>query len=110
MIILKNVLITESFSLLSTPLLADACIRLGLTPRIGPPGIKLIDGEMRVAGRSLPCQHFGSVDIFLEIMKEANEGDVLVIDNGGRNDEGCIGDLIALEAKERGLGGVVESS
>jgi regulator of RNase E activity RraA len=104
---LKNVLITESFSLLSTPLLADACIRLGLPPRIGPPGIKLIDREMRIAGRSLPCQHFGSVDIFLEIMKEADEGDVLVIDNGGRNDEGCIGDLIALEAKERGLGGLV---
>ncbi len=107
MTILDNFRIAESFSLLSTPLLADAGIRLGLSPRIGPPGIKLIDREMRIAGRSLPCQHFGSVDIFLEIMKEANEGDVLVIDNGGRKDEGCIGDLIALEAKERGLGGFV---
>jgi regulator of RNase E activity RraA len=105
--ILENILIAESFSLLSTPLLADACIRLDLLPRIGPPGIRLIDRETRVAGRSLPCQHFGSVDIFLEIMKDANDGDVLVIDNGGRNDEGCIGDLIALEAKERGLGGIV---
>ncbi|MFW9965675.1 MAG: RraA family protein [Candidatus Thorarchaeota archaeon] len=104
---LKNDVISESFSALSTPLLADACIRLGLPPRIGPPGIKLIDRKMRIAGRSLPCQHFGSVDIFLEIMEDANGGDVLVIDNGGRNDEGCIGDLIALEAKERGLGGIV---
>jgi regulator of RNase E activity RraA len=105
--ILKNILIAESFSSLSTPLLADACIRLGLSPRIGPPGIRLIDREVRVAGKSLPCQHFGSVDVFLEIMKDANDGDVLVIDNGGRNDEGCIGDLIALEANERGLGGIV---
>ncbi len=104
---MENILIAESFSLLSTPLLADACIRLGLTPRIGPPGIKQIDREMCVAGKSLPCQHFGSVDIFLEVMKEADNGDVLVIDNGGRSDEGCIGDLIALEAKERGLGGIV---
>ncbi|MHA2311393.1 MAG: RraA family protein [Candidatus Thorarchaeota archaeon] len=105
--ILENDLISKSFAILSTPLLADACIRVGLSPRIGPPGIRLIDGELRVAGRSLPCQHFGSVDVFLEIMKEANDGDVLVIDNGGRNDEGCIGDLIALEAKVRGLGGIV---
>jgi 4-hydroxy-4-methyl-2-oxoglutarate aldolase len=103
---LKNDKISKSFSLLSTPLLADACIRLGLPPRIGPPGIKLIDRKMRIAGRSLPCQHFGSVDIFLEIMEGANNGDVLVVDNGGRNDEGCIGDLIALEAKELGLGGI----
>jgi regulator of RNase E activity RraA len=105
--ILENFLIAESFSLLSTPLLTDACIRLGLPPRIGPPGIRLIDSKLRIAGRSLPCQHFGSVDIFLEILKDANDGDVLVIDNGGRNDEGCIGDLIALEAKERGIGGIV---
>ncbi|MHA1936644.1 MAG: RraA family protein [Candidatus Thorarchaeota archaeon] len=99
--------ISESFALLSTPQIADACIRLGLSPRIGPPGIKLIDRRVCIAGRSLPCQHFGSVDIFLEIMEDAKKGDVLVIDNGGRDDEGCIGDLIALEAKERGLGGIV---
>jgi regulator of RNase E activity RraA len=105
--ILENILIAESFSLLSTPLLTDACIRLGLPPRIGPPGIRLLDSKLRIAGRSLPCQHFGSVDIFLEILKDANNGDVLVIDNGERNDEGCIGDLIALEAKERGIGGIV---
>jgi 4-hydroxy-4-methyl-2-oxoglutarate aldolase len=31
-------------------------------------------------------------------MEHAAPGDVLVIDNGGREDEGCIGDLAALEA------------
>jgi 4-hydroxy-4-methyl-2-oxoglutarate aldolase len=104
---LNNDQIRQSFTILSTPQMADACTRLAVPLRIGPPGIKLIDSRLRIAGRSLPCQHFGSVDIFLEIMQDANEGDVLVIDNGGRDDEGCIGDLIALEAKERGIGGIV---
>ena len=35
-------------------------------------------------------------------MQGAQPGDVLVIDNGGRLDEGCIGDLTALEAKTAG--------
>ena len=34
-------------------------------------------------------------------------GDILVIDNGGRLDEGCIGDLTALEARASGLAGMV---
>jgi regulator of RNase E activity RraA len=47
------------------------------------------------------------VDIFLEAMGIAEPGDVLVIDNAGRLDEGCIGDLTALEAQASGLGGIV---
>ena len=34
-------------------------------------------------------------------------GEVLVIDNGGRLDEGCIGDLTALEAENCGVAGIV---
>ena len=40
-------------------------------------------------------------------MQNAQTGDVLVIDNGGRTDEGCIGDLTALEAKANGLAAIV---
>jgi regulator of RNase E activity RraA len=47
------------------------------------------------------------VDIFLEAMGTAEPGDVLVIDNAGRMDEGCIGDLTALEAQAWGLAGIV---
>jgi regulator of RNase E activity RraA len=47
------------------------------------------------------------VDIFLEAMETAEPGDVLVIDNAGRLDEGCIGDLTALEAQACGLAGIV---
>jgi Demethylmenaquinone methyltransferase len=37
----------------------------------------------------------------------AKKGNVLVIDNRGRLDEGCIGDLTALEAQVSGLAGIV---
>ena len=63
--------------------------------------------ESHIAGRALPVRHFGSVDVFLEVMATANEGDILVIDNERRMDEGCIGDLTALEAKASGLAGIV---
>ncbi len=55
--------------------------------------------ESQIAGRALPVKHYGSVDIFLEAMGTAQPGDILVIDNERRMDEGCIGDLTALEAK-----------
>ena len=40
-------------------------------------------------------------------MISANSGDVLVIDNGGRTDEGCIGDLTVLETRASKLAGIV---
>jgi len=52
-------------------------------------------------------QHVGSVDVFLEALGDASPGDVLVVDNAGRLDEACVGDLIALEAKAAGLAGIV---
>ena len=62
---------------------------------------------MRVAGRVLPARHAGSVDVFLEAFEAAVPGDVLVVDNGGRLDEGCVGDLTALEAQASGVVGLV---
>ena len=61
---------------------------------------------MRTAGRVLPARHRGSVDVFLEVMKNALPGDVMVIDNEARTDESCIGDLTVLEAKASGLAGL----
>jgi 4-hydroxy-4-methyl-2-oxoglutarate aldolase len=97
----------DAFSELSTPLLADACLRLGLSLRLAPPGIRPLLPASRVAGRVLPVRHYGSVDIFLEAMGAAEPGDVLVIDNEGRLDEGCIGDLTVLEAQAWDLAGIV---
>jgi 4-hydroxy-4-methyl-2-oxoglutarate aldolase len=95
------------FAGLSTPLVADACLRSGVPLRVAPPGIAAVIPSRQVAGHALPARHYGSVDVFLEAFSAAKQGDVLVVDNGGRADEACIGDLVALEAQAAGLEGVV---
>jgi regulator of RNase E activity RraA len=55
----------------------------------------------------LPAIHYGSVDVFLEAFGRAEPGDVLVVDNGGRSDEACVGDLTVLEAMAAGVVGLV---
>ncbi|RIQ10968.1 RraA family protein [Jiangella rhizosphaerae] len=93
------------FENLTTAHLADACLRAGVPVRCAslPP---VVPG-WRAAGRALPCVHVGSVDVFLEAYESAGPGDVLVVDNGGRGDEACVGDLAVLEARAAGLSGVV---
>lgn len=97
----------SSFSKLSTPLIADACVRLKIPVRQAAKGIRPVVQSMRVAGQVLPARHRGSVDVFIEAMRDARPGDVLVIDNEGRTDEACIGDLTVLEAKAWKLAGFV---
>ncbi len=92
---------------LFTAQIADACVRLALPIRHAPPGIRPLLPGSRVAGRVLPVTHYGSVDIMLEALETAEGGDVLVIDNQGRKDEACIGDLTALEARAAALAGIV---
>ena len=75
--------------------------------RAAPPGIGPVVPGRWVAGRALPARHYGSVDVFLEAFGRAEPGDVLVVDNGGRTDEACVGDLTALEAQAAGLAGMV---
>jgi len=55
----------------------------------------------------LPARHAGSVDVFLEAFEQAREGDVLVVDNGGRTDQACIGDLVVAEARAAGVAGLL---
>jgi 4-hydroxy-4-methyl-2-oxoglutarate aldolase len=95
------------FASLSTALVADACVRVGVPVRAAPPGIAAVSPGQRISGRALPARHYGSVDVFLEALGQAQPGDVLVIDNGGRRDEACIGDLVVLEAQAAGLAGLV---
>ena len=103
---MDNKRLSKAFTELSTPLIADACMRLGVFMRIAPIGIKPLVAGWKIAGRVLPVRHSGSVDIFLEVMANADAGDVLTIDNAARKHEGCIGDLTALEAQAMGLGGL----
>jgi regulator of RNase E activity RraA len=104
---MEAISLASAFAELSTPLIADAALRLTIPLRISPPGIRPVMPNQHLAGPAVPVRHFGSVDVFLEAMQSARPGEVLVIDNGGRLDEGCIGDLIALEAKNCGLAGIV---
>jgi 4-hydroxy-4-methyl-2-oxoglutarate aldolase len=97
----------ETFAQLSAPLVADACIRCDVPLRVAPAGIAAVLPGRKVAGHALPARHYGSVDVFLEAFSRASEGDVLVIDNGGRTDEACIGDLVALEAEAAAVAGLV---
>ncbi|MET9273953.1 RraA family protein [Kribbella sp. NPDC003557] len=94
----------ERFAGLTTAHVADACVRAKVPVRTV--SLTAVTGS-RVAGRVLPAQHVGSVDVFLEAFESAAAGDVLVVDNGGRRDEACVGDLVALEAAAAGVAGIV---
>ncbi len=95
------------FATLTTAHLADACIRAQMPVRCAPALLRAVMPGSRLAGRASPARHVGSVDIFLEAFEGAAPGDVLVVDNGGRLDEACVGDLVVLEAQTAGLEGVV---
>lgn len=92
---------------LPTAAVADALTRHGLRRRVAPPAIRPITSDMYLSGRALPVRHHGSVDILFEALLGATHGDILVIDNEGRADEACIGDLFVREAMGRGIGGIV---
>ena len=92
---------------LTTPHVADACTRLGIPVRCAPAGTRPMWSGTHLVGRVCPARHYGSVDVFLEAIEGSDPGDVLVVDNGGRVDEACVGDLVALEASRAGLSGIV---
>ena len=96
----------ESFDW-TTPFIADACARLGLPVRQGPPGVMPLLPQTRVAGRVAPVVHSGSADVVLEAIALAARGDVLVIDNNGRLNESCLGGQMASEASVCGLAGII---
>ena len=64
-----------------------------------------VSAAMKVTGPVRPVRHYGSVDVFLEALYMAAPGEVMMIDNGGRDDEGCIGDLTVLEVAAAGWPG-----
>jgi regulator of RNase E activity RraA len=99
--------LAQRFSTLTTAHVADACIRAQVAVRCAPSALQAVLPESHVAGRLCPARHAGSVDVFLEAFESAAPGDILVVDNGGRPDEACVGDLVALEAQAAGLAAMV---
>lgn len=92
---------------LTTAHVADACVRTDVPVRCAPAAVRAMVADSHIAGPARPARHVGSVDIFLEVIEEADAGDVLVVDNAGRLDEACVGDLVVLEAQRAGLAGLV---
>lgn len=97
----------NKLSKLTTPHLADGCLRANVPIRCAPAGLRPLVENMQCAGRARPIRHVGSIDIFLEALQGVTPGEVLVVDNAGRLDEACIGDIVALEAKGAGIAGIV---
>jgi regulator of RNase E activity RraA len=93
------------FAALTTAHLADACLRARVSLRCAL--LHAVVPGTRLAGRVAPARHVGSVDIFLEVLEGTGPGYVLVVDNGGRLDEACVGDLVVLEAQAAALEGIV---
>ena len=99
--------LSQRFERLTSAHLADACLRAAVPVRCAPAGLQAVLPGSHIAGRVCPARHAGSVDVFLEAMEHAAPGDILVVDNAGRLDESCVGDLIAQEAQTAGLAGLV---
>lgn len=92
---------------LPTAAVADAAVRLGLPVHAAPASIRPLVPGILISGQAMPVTHLGSVDVILETIDDSPAGAVVVVDNGGRMDEACIGDLIALEAKLAGMSALV---
>lgn len=92
---------------LTTPDLANACLQLGVPLRVAPYDLQAIGKPDRFAGRVLPVQFGGTIDVILEACEASEPGDILVVDDGGRTDRSCVGELAVREAVMAGLSGVV---
>lgn len=99
--------LVERFATLTTPHLADGCLRAGVEVRCAPAGLRPVVTGSRFLGPARPVRHVGSVDLILEAVERSSPGEVLVVDNEGRVDEACVGDLMVHEAHGAGLVGVL---
>jgi regulator of RNase E activity RraA len=93
-------------TIVSTANLFDAALALGTAYQLIT-SLRALEPGWRLEGPARCVRHFGSVDIFLEAIDRSAPGEVLIIDNDGLDNEGCIGDLIVIEASAAGLAGIV---
>lgn len=103
--------LVEGFREVSTCNVSDALDKLGL--KSGVAGIRpLFDCDkvvgpaitMRIIphGPEVPEGHLGA-----DALEFAEPGDVIVIDNGGRVDQNCWGEILAFAAQQKGVAGVI---
>ena len=98
----------ERASRVDTTALSDAMDRLGIAGQCL--GIKPLDHAMRLAGRAFTILYgpsarpSGTVGDYID---DVPVGDVVVLDNGGREHATVWGDILTWVAHQRGLGGTV---
>lgn len=103
--------VIEGFRELSTCNVSDALDKLGL--RSGVWGIRPLYDCAKVVGPAItmrlipfgpdrPSSHLGA-----DALAVSQAGDLIVIDNGGRVDQNCWGEILTFAARQRGVAGVI---
>jgi 4-hydroxy-4-methyl-2-oxoglutarate aldolase len=103
--------IIEGFREVSTCNVSDALDKLGL--KCGVAGIRPLYDCQKIVGSAitmriipfgpdLPTGHLGA-----DAIDASEEGDIIVIDNGGRVDQNCWGEILSFAAQQKGVGGVI---
>jgi len=103
--------LAEAFKAISTCNISDALDKLGLP--CGTFGVRPLYRSTRIAGTAVTMKvvPFGSLrtsgHMGADPLDAAQPGDVLVIDNGGRVDQNCWGEIVTYAALQKGVVGVV---
>lgn len=103
--------IIDGFMKVSTCNVSDALDKLGL--RCGAGGIRPVYDCPKIVGPAItmkiipygpevPSGHMGS-----DALSISEAGDIIVIDNGGRTDQNCWGEILSYAAKQQGVAGVI---
>jgi len=108
---LEETELLEGFRKLSTTNVSDALDKLGLRgavigilPMFPCPKIVgfAVTVKITAAGLTRSKQHLG-----IEAIENAKPDNIIVIDNGGRKDVSCWGEILSVGAKMKGIAGVV---
>ncbi|MEM7111919.1 MAG: RraA family protein [Chloroflexota bacterium] len=90
----------------NSALISDAAFRADVDLNSAPSNVSPISPHMKMAGPIFPVQANNDLVTILAGLHRAKQGDVLIITNP-ITEVALIGDLIATEAKRKGLAGIV---
>lgn len=94
-------------SALSTPLVADSAYRRGASVGVVGPDVRPLADGIRIAGPAVTVEANNDLVSILLALHRAPAGSVLVIGNNVRGPAGLTGDIIATEARRKGLEAIV---
>lgn len=92
---------------LSTPLVADSAYRCGVSIGVVGPDVRPLTDGYRVAGPACTVEANNDLVSILLALHRAPAGSVLVIGNAVRGPAGLTGDIIAAEARRKGIEAII---